>query len=259
MAWYLNPALTRFRNAVNAAYPTRDKASDGTIGDEAHQSTTSDHNPDVDGSVDAWDMDVDLGSRDNGAAIEELKRIFQAHESSRYWIHNRQVASRSDGWVRRPYDGTNPHTMHVHWNTRTLHENSTEPWPIEGDDMTQEEFTQFLNAALGSPAVVTKMRSLAVTYSGGPFPAGYNVLRVLEEIRATVAELGEADPDVDRDAILARIDERAAALTNEVNEVSGEVIADLGAADLTAEQKAELLRPVLGDDAAAVGALLAQV
>lgn len=130
MAWQLNPALTRFRNAVNAAYPNRDKASDGTIGDLAHQSTSSDHNPDSDGSVDAWDMDVDLGTADNPAAIERLKALFEGHESSRYWIHNRQIASRSDGWIRRPYDGANPHDKHVHWNTREAYENSTAPWNV---------------------------------------------------------------------------------------------------------------------------------
>lgn len=141
MGWYLNPALSRFRAAVNVAYPQRDKTSDGTIGDPAHQATTSDHNPDPvgepdAGSVDAWDMDVDLRSDDDAAAIEELKRVFQTHESSRYWIHNRQIASRSTGWRRAAYTGSNPHDKHVHWNTRESHENSTAPWTIKGGDVS---------------------------------------------------------------------------------------------------------------------------
>lgn len=137
MAWYLNPALSAFRTAVNATYPARDKGSDGTIGDEAHQATSSDHNPDADGSVDAWDMDVNLRSDDDAAAIEHLKQVFQAHESSRYWIHNRQIASRSNGWRREAYTGANPHTQHVHWNSRQSHENSLKPWEVE--QMTPEE------------------------------------------------------------------------------------------------------------------------
>ncbi|MEH1059402.1 hypothetical protein V6U89_29865 [Micromonospora sp. CPCC 206171] len=128
MAWYLNTALTNFRRAVNEKYPNRDKASDGTIGDADHLSRSSDHNEDPDGSVDAWDMDVDLRSGNDPAAIEELKRVFQAHESSRYWIHNGKIASRTDGWKRRDYTGKNPHDKHVHWNTRESHEDSAKPW-----------------------------------------------------------------------------------------------------------------------------------
>lgn len=142
MAWYLNRALTNFRSAVNAAYPGRDKASDGTIGDEAHQASSSDHNPDTDGSVDAWDMDVDLRSGNDGAAIAELKRVFQAHPSSKYWIHNDQISFRSEGWRPRSYAyagaSRNRHTQHVHWNTRESHEDSAAPWILE-DDLTPEE------------------------------------------------------------------------------------------------------------------------
>jgi hypothetical protein len=65
MAWRLNTALTNFRAAVDRAYPNRDRTSDGTIGDAAHQASVSDHNPDPDGTVDAWDMDVNLRSGDD--------------------------------------------------------------------------------------------------------------------------------------------------------------------------------------------------
>ncbi len=128
--WYLNRALTNWRNAVNAAYPNRDKTSDGTVGDPAHQVRSSDHNPDSDGSVDAWDMDVDLRSGHDAQAIEELKQVFQKHPAARYWIHNRQIAERKYGWVRKPYSGPNPHDKHVHWNSEPTQENSNLPWVI---------------------------------------------------------------------------------------------------------------------------------
>jgi hypothetical protein len=153
MAWYLNRALTNFRAAVNSAYPNRDKTSDGTIGDEAHQDRYSDHNPDADGSVDAWDMDVDLRSGNDPAAIENLKRVFQAHESSSYWIHNDQIASRNDGWRRRSYAyagaDRNRHLHHVHWNTRESYEDSNDPWILE-DDVNLNDVVYTLRRADGT-------------------------------------------------------------------------------------------------------------
>ena len=103
MAWFLNPALTRFRNEVNSRWPRRDKTSDGTIGDRAHQATNSDHNPDPDGSVDAWDMDVD------GVDVQKVIAAALRHESIQYVIYNRRITSRSWGlgtW--RPYNGDQP-------------------------------------------------------------------------------------------------------------------------------------------------------
>lgn len=145
-SWRLNGSLTRFRAAVDAAYPNRDRTTDGTIGDPAHQLTDSDHNPDPDGTVDAWDMDRDLlpTVAASLAAIEVLKRVFQAHPAARYWIHNDQIAHRRDGWVRRAYKPTDPdrnrHIKHVHWNTNEATEDSTAPWIIPGgDDMTPDE------------------------------------------------------------------------------------------------------------------------
>jgi hypothetical protein len=149
VAWHLNPALTNFRNAVNEAYPNRDRTSDGTIGDAAHQVSTSDHNEDADGSVDAWDMDVEVNGpgQPYKTDVERLKETFELHESSRYWIHNREIASRSTGWKRQPYTGSNPHDKHVHWNTRESHEDSTAPWPI-GAAVTDVALTDAQNGAL---------------------------------------------------------------------------------------------------------------
>ncbi|GIJ30163.1 hypothetical protein Vqi01_53250 [Micromonospora qiuiae] len=159
--WYLNQALTNFRNAVNAAYPNRDKKSDGTIGDAAHQKTSSDHNPDPDGSVDAWDMDVEV----NGDGmpyredIERLKRVFEQHESAQYWIHDHLIASRGSGWVRRVYTGSSPHTEHVHWNTRESHERSTKPWVIPAP--TGEVSSMFCKLNDNNDAVEVLQRQLA--------------------------------------------------------------------------------------------------
>jgi hypothetical protein len=135
VAWFLNPALTNFRNTVNAAFPKRDKTSDGTVGDERHQAGISDHNPDADSSVDAWDMDVEVNGPGKvyAADVERLKVLtFQPHESAQYWIHDGQIATRESGWKRKTYFGVNRHDKHVHFNTRSAFENSTAPWIIGG-------------------------------------------------------------------------------------------------------------------------------
>jgi hypothetical protein len=61
MSWRVVPAALTLRDQVNARWPDRDKASDGTIGDAEHQGRPSDHNPDADGWVHALDLDADLG------------------------------------------------------------------------------------------------------------------------------------------------------------------------------------------------------
>lgn len=158
--WYLNRALTNFRNAVNSAYPNRDKASDGTVGDPAHQASSSDHNPDLDGSVDAWDMDVDLRSGNDAKAIEELKQVFQRHPAGRYWIHNRQIAERKNGWRRDKYTGSNPHDKHIHWNSEPTQENSTVPWVIKEVDLDSAQDARLRNVETATKSIEAKVNYL---------------------------------------------------------------------------------------------------
>lgn len=174
MDWYLNPALTTFRKEVNARWPNRDKTSDGTIGDAAHQSTSSDHNPDSDGSVDAWDMDVEL----NGVGQpykDDLWVVINAalkHESIQYVIYDSRITSRTWGLgVWRAYDGPSPHDHHVHFNTRPAYENSTKPWlpPEEEKPMTADEYLKILSDS----RVSAKLAALAVTY---PIYSGQSLL-----------------------------------------------------------------------------------
>lgn len=207
--WFLNPALTRFRNEVNARWPRRDKTSDGTIGDAAHAARSSDHNPDSDGSVDAWDMDVD------GVDVEACKRAFEAHEASGYWIHNDQIAFRDEGWRPRSYAYAGPnrnrHTKHVHFNTRQSHERSTKPWftqqnPPE-DDMAWDEARI---ARLEQLVLATNERVEGIYHNKDSVKATWSAKDpdaddVNEHKKALAAAAGGVDEDVIADAIAAAI------------------------------------------------------
>ena len=108
MAWHLAPSLVNFRNEVNRKWPKRPKGSDGTIGDPAHASRSSDHNPNSRRSVNA--IDITYPGVDPKQIIAAVKK----HPSANYVIFDRQIWSRSHNWVPRPYTGISPHTEHLH-------------------------------------------------------------------------------------------------------------------------------------------------
>lgn len=119
MTWRLAGALVALRNGVNARWPKRDKRSDGTIGDAAHASRSSDHNPWIivngQGVVRAIDIDVD--GIDAAWYAEQLRRLGAAGDhrltGGGYVIYNRRITKADfSGWAA--YSGSNPHTSHVH-------------------------------------------------------------------------------------------------------------------------------------------------
>lgn len=127
MTWNLAPSLSNLRNEVNARWPDRSKASDGTIGDSAHSARVSDHNPNSRGSVNA----IDITSR--GINTGDLIAAAKRHPSVRYIIHDRTIMNRDIGSFRaRRYSGSNPHTQHVHISIyqSAAAENNTTPWGL---------------------------------------------------------------------------------------------------------------------------------
>lgn len=106
-------SLTTLKNQINNKFPYRDKASDGGIGDAAHASRKSDHNPDSGGVYHAYDFDHDPDS--NGLDCYTLKReLIACHDSRiKYIIFMRRIwyaSSRSEVY----YNGTNAHSKHLH-------------------------------------------------------------------------------------------------------------------------------------------------
>lgn len=133
MAHYLAPSLARLRAEINTRWPDRDKASDGWIGDTAHQATRSDHNPNERDSVNAIDVDKD------GVDVAEIIDAFQAHPAAHYWIYNREICDADTGWQRSAYAGPNPHTAHLHLSIRqtATAEQNTEHWGVDMSDVVK--------------------------------------------------------------------------------------------------------------------------
>jgi hypothetical protein len=109
-------SLETLREQFNRAFPQRNTASDGWIGDQSHQSRGSDHNPDANGVVHAIDVTHDPA---NGVDINRITDELAASRDPRikYIIANGLILDSRPGnnpWKWTPYNGSNPHTKHFH-------------------------------------------------------------------------------------------------------------------------------------------------
>jgi peptidoglycan hydrolase-like protein with peptidoglycan-binding domain len=122
MSWRLANSINLLLDEINGKWPNRDHASDGTIGDAAHikEGSASDHNPWI---VDAGKgvvraLDVDVDGIDAAWCAEHLRQLGAAGDSrlngGGYVIFNRRIASEKGAWGWRVYNGSDPHTGHVH-------------------------------------------------------------------------------------------------------------------------------------------------
>lgn len=109
---------------VNAHAPNRSKISDGGIGDPAHASRDSDHNPNDAGVWRARDVTHDPTHRlDAGDLARRIASMLGKHPalgSGAYVIWNRRIISTDrigEGW--RVYTGSNPHDKHCHISVAT--------------------------------------------------------------------------------------------------------------------------------------------
>lgn len=132
---YLAPSLVVLRDEINALYPRRDKASDGWLGDAAHQARPSSHNPNAEGVVRALDTDIDDNDPGHDLRAEILRA---AIGDPRVWyvISNGVIYSRTHGFEPRAYTGPNGHFHHVH--VSLIEERwawlDTSPWINREDD-----------------------------------------------------------------------------------------------------------------------------
>ncbi len=137
MSWKLAAAAVTLRDQVNKRYPKRDKASDGTIGDQAHKRRISDHNPDRTGYVMALDIDEDFGSR--GAAQVFADQLMWHMRTSgdkriKNIVYEGKVASGTYPdkfwvWRSQPRLG-HKHHIHISFDQAAKHDGRPFPLPM---------------------------------------------------------------------------------------------------------------------------------
>lgn len=143
MSWRVARSLDVLLEEINAAAPNRNKAADGSIGDAAHATRTSDHNPWItlggQGIVRARDFTHDpAGGLDCQELATNLAALIAvgAHPACRsgaYVIWRGHIYSfdrRNEGW--RNYLGSNPHDHHLHLSVTTdpMGFESVKPWMV---------------------------------------------------------------------------------------------------------------------------------
>jgi hypothetical protein len=200
----LNNALAAWRRGLNELLPNRSTRSDGGYADSNHAST-SQHQADADGTVDAFDEDRNyLGSADqDGNATEDkihaaLDRDFMADSRAYLIISDRTIRSDSIGnWRVRAYSGDSPHTEHTHRQVYQSREDDGRAWAFThtrallrqlngDDDMTKAELLEVLESPAGQ-AAIAKAAGIGVHNQ----PLGRSGVTIGVQLQSTVGRIAD--------------------------------------------------------------------
>jgi hypothetical protein len=123
MAWRVAKSLIQLNKELLEAFPNRSTVSDGTIGDTAHSSRKSDHNPDSQGIVRArdfteWDPNPHVSNDDVAYILCEFLRKGKdprvKYVISRGRMFSSYATQSRKAWEWGPYTGPNGHFRHAH-------------------------------------------------------------------------------------------------------------------------------------------------
>lgn len=201
MAWRVAKSLDVLLAQLNARAPRRSKVSDGSIGDAAHATTNSDHNPWYGGGiVTARDFTHDPAG---GLDCNWLADVLVRSKDSRikYLIWNRRILDsrpQHNPWKWMPYSGSNAHTHHLHISVMpNAGADDTRAWNLGGtppEDELSKTASQQINEIYAS---------LSKTWAQAGVEYGDLMVR-----------LARLFPAIDEKAIAARKGRSAGSLTN---------------------------------------------
>lgn len=132
------------RDQINKRWESRDKRSDGWIGDSAHQARKSDHNPDRRGWVHAIDIDEDFLGKGRGQKaarkfadqLIEYAREGKDNGRLKYVVHEGKIASGSYSdkyWTWRKGNWGHYHHIHVSFTSKAQKDGTPFYLPIFND------------------------------------------------------------------------------------------------------------------------------
>jgi hypothetical protein len=118
----LSKAAKQLREQFDDTFPSRDRTSDGWIGDTRHSARKSDHNPNEQGWVLAIDVDRDVSGRAKPDLMpdiaDQIRLLCKSKKENRitYIIFDGRIASSKKAWAWRLYEGSNKHNHHAHFS-----------------------------------------------------------------------------------------------------------------------------------------------
>ncbi|MCC2981222.1 hypothetical protein [Sphingomonas sp. IC4-52] len=195
-------SILRLLGQLDAAYPDRRRKSDGTIGDKAHQSRASDHNPwivdDGLGVVTAVDVTHDPATCDAGKLVEALRA--SRDPRIKYLIWNRRIANHAPigawpAWAWRTYSGPSPHDHHCHLSVRSekhLYDDNRD-WALPRHEERPEGASGVARSA-PDDAIATIRESLEALSEGGTDDPIRFLADVRDELDALVPLIRDPSP-----------------------------------------------------------------
>jgi hypothetical protein len=143
--WRVGNSLNKLLDQANRHAPNRSKASDGSIGDAAHQAEacSSQHNSCCVKYLGVWIVRARDFTHDPAHGFDSFdfaERLRVGRDPRiRYVISNRRITGPNYGWTWHAYNGDDPHTNHAHvsvWDDAARFDNTAD-WALWETEMAK--------------------------------------------------------------------------------------------------------------------------